>query len=108
VYEDFESTRAITIARTEMSGAINWGKRESAKQTAADLGLQLDKEWSAVRDGRTRPTHSAVSGTKIKLDEKFSVGGYAAEGPYDPNLPAEEVICCRCLLTFSEAKPDTA
>lgn len=104
LYDGFETSRGLTIARTEIAAAINWGKYTAATEAAGRLHMTLQREWIAVRDGRTRATHAAVSGTVKKLGEAFSVGGYNAQFPGDPNLPAEESINCRCTLIWSEVE----
>lgn len=103
LYDGFETSRALTIARTEIASAINWGKYEAAKDSASRLDMQLEKTWSAVHDRRTRPTHAAVDGTTKKLSQAFTVGGSRGMFPGDPNLPASETINCRCMLIYSEA-----
>lgn len=106
LYSDFEISRSITIARTEIAAAMNWGKHEAAAAAQTELGMQLEKRWSAVRDGRTRPTHAAITADWIKFGDTFNVGGYSAMRPYDGNLPASETINCRCVLLTREAKTE--
>jgi hypothetical protein len=53
------------------------------------------KRWN-IRGVNTRPSHQALSGVEIDIDEKFDVGGYPADHPLDPTLPPGELINCRC------------
>lgn len=85
-------SRALTIARTETSGAAN-----AATINAADaLDIEVVREWVAVEDGRTRPTHAAADGQQVGRGESFQVGGASLSQPGDPSGPAAEIINCRC------------
>lgn len=85
-------SRALTIARTETSGAAN-----AATMNAADaLDIEVKREWVAVEDARTRPSHAAADGQQIGRGESFQVGGASLSGPGDPSAPAKEIINCRC------------
>jgi len=94
--------RAATIAITEVHAASMFASIESAKAT----GLKLMKEWAAVEDHRTRPTHAAADGQKVDMDQKFKVGGYLMDRPGDPTAPAKETIRCRCALLYLEKDYD--
>lgn len=93
--------RASTIARTETHNAASFANHEMAK----DLNIpQLQKQWVAVNDARTRGAHSAVSGTIIPMDEDFEVfvNGipYKMGYPSDPRGGAANVVNCRCTLIY--------
>lgn len=105
VYEEFDRFRAFTIARTEMTGAWNWGEIEAAKS----LDLNLKKHWLAANDGREREAHAEASqdygdGDGIGLDESFDVGGEALQHPGDPDASPENKINCRCTQYFTEVE----
>jgi len=56
------------------------------------------KQWNIL--GRnTRPTHAALDKVQVGIDEKFDVGGYAADHPLDPSLPAKELVNCHCWIS---------
>ena len=93
--------RAETIARTESLTAASVGSDEAARVT----GLQLDKQWLATEDARTRPTHHAASGQRVDMDAFFTVGGAELKFPRDPNGPAKEVINCRCVCLYKPRLP---
>ena len=93
--------RAITIARTESLTAASVGADEAAKAT----GLQLDKQWLATEDQRTRPTHHAADGQRVDMDGLFTVGGALMKFPRDPNGPAKETINCRCICLYKPRLP---
>lgn len=90
--------RALRIARTEVIAASNQGAMIGAR--AVDVPLQ--KYWIPTYDERTRDTHLPMEQQNPKeMDEAFLVGGvWPAECPGDPDLPAEEVINCRCTISF--------
>lgn len=96
--------RARTIARTEVIGAANAGALSAAGYNADVLGAdsaQVVKQWLATPGPRTRDTHLAADGQQVfGLQTPFDVGGAEMQAPGDPMGPAEEVINCRCTVTF--------
>ncbi len=90
--------RAQTIARTEAVGAYNAGTLQGFLSYAKQVGGEWEKGWVATEDDRTRPTHHAADLQRVPLTHHFSVGGFPALFPGDPELPAQEVINCRCSL----------
>lgn len=89
-------SRAVTIARTEVITASNYGSLTAAR----DFGDPLDKEWIATQDRRTRETHSEADTQIVGLDEQFVVGGELCDFPADPVLSAGERINCRCTQAY--------
>lgn len=91
---------AIRNARTMTTGAENAGRTDSYKR-AAEMGIELEQEWLATLDGRTRDSHRALDGERIPLAKdkwhpaKFSNG---CRYPGDPEGPPWEVYNCRCTL----------
>lgn len=96
--EEIIPHRSTVIARTEVINASNLGSFAAAKQT----GLDLQKEWLATPDDRTRETHSIANGQVQNLDDPFYVGGDQLMWPGDISMgaSADEVINCRCTLTY--------
>lgn len=84
--------RALLIARTEIVAGSNYGSFLGAEAT----GLRLDKYWIATKDGRTRESHIRANGQTVDLKADFNIGGHLAKYPGDPQLPASEVVNCRC------------
>ena len=91
-------TRATLIARTEATGASNFGGLQ-----AFVLEGVATKVWLAALGGRTRPTHAAASDQEVKLDKPFIVGGALMQYPGDPAGPIQEVANCRCTMVQGEA-----
>jgi hypothetical protein len=93
----YNQWRALRIARTEIMTASNAGSMEGAKAT----GEALEKFWIATYDNRTRDTHLVIEAQNPKMmNETFQVGAYQMQHPGDPAGGAEEVINCRCAISY--------
>lgn len=88
--------RARTITRTE-AGRVQEQASFDAAEKAKEAGADVVKQWSAVRDGKTRDTHRALDGQVRELNEPFSIGTHKAMHPHGFGL-AEEDINCRCTM----------
>lgn len=86
---------AVRTARTAVTSAQNAG-RQAVYDKAKSMGLNLQKEWLATLDGRTRHDHGMADGQRVPLDEKFTVGGYKMKYPGDMSAPGWLVYNCRC------------
>lgn len=95
--------RATTIARTEVIAASNAGSFAQA-QVLADP--TMTKRWLATDDARTRETHRKADGQTVPLLAAFEVGGFPLMLPGDPTGPPEEVINCRCTVTYDFSTTD--
>lgn len=96
-FEDTDITkfRARLIVRTETVKATNF-----TQLAAADMeDYEMEKQWIAVEDRRTRRSHShaGVDGERQDLDQPFSNG---LMFPGDPEGDAAEVCNCRCTLGY--------
>lgn len=94
--------RAVRIARTETTGAVNASTLEAARLEAELLGIELHKVWVSTMDPRTRPEHFAADGQRVPLDGEFEIGDARLAFPGDPNGPASQVVNCRCALVMLE------
>jgi Phage Mu protein F like protein len=88
--------RSEFIVRTELGRISQQASVATMRQVADSVG-GLQKEWCALLDDHTRPTHAEANGQVVGVDEDFDLGGYAASYPSDPRLPPEESIGCRCM-----------
>lgn len=95
---------AIRSARTAVTGAQNGGRVDSYK-AAEKMGIQLQKEWMATLDGRTRHSHRRLDGEVVDNDAKFSNG---CRYPGDPRGKPAEVYQCRCTLVARVKGIDTS
>lgn len=104
---EFSEFRADVIARTEVGMAYETGNWDGMGALGA-YG-PLEKEWLATSDRRTRPTHTALDGKILPIDQPFQVGSTEMLYPKQPGAPAKEVIQCRCTLLYyfeGDARPD--
>lgn len=85
---------AMKAARTAITSAHSLGKLKGYER-AADMGIDVKKQWLAALDSRTRGSHRHLDGEVVKLDAEFSNG---LKYPGDPDGPASEVYNCRCTL----------
>lgn len=79
-------TRATKITRTETGSLMN----EVSYKEYRENGVEK-KKWI----GGSRPSHSAINGEVVNIDETFSNG---LSFPGDPSGPPEEVINCECSI----------
>lgn len=87
---DFQAQR---FALTETGIAAEVAQIETYRRNGV-----MRKQWNIL--GRnTRPTHEALAGVQVDIGEKFDVGGFAADCPCDPSLPAHELVNCHCWLS---------
>lgn len=92
--ETMNRESAIRTARTALTGAENAGRLDGLGK-ARDRGIDVQKEWVATMDGRTRHSHRVVDGETVDQDKKFSNG---LRYPGDPAGPGREVYNCRCTM----------
>lgn len=98
--------RARLITRTE----LNKGAFAGRKIAEMDSEWELEKEWIAANDHRTRHSHRAVDGDVIDVNGKFAVatpkgGTDYMLGPGDPTASAANLCNCRC-SSATRAKRD--
>lgn len=93
-------SRARTIARTEVAGAVNEVHMTTARQSG---GIVENKVWLAASDDRVRKWHEDGDGQTRQLDDKFDIGGEQLDAPLDPAGSAANTIQCRCTLLFERA-----
>ena len=92
-----DENAAVRAARTAITCAENAGRTDSYKR-AKRLGIELEQEWMATLDQRTRHSHRELDGQHVPVGEKFKVDGIELEYPGDPSAPGEYVWNCRCTL----------
>lgn len=89
-----DKAAAIRNARTAVTGAENAGRVDGYKR-AQEMGIDLQQEWLASLDMKTRHSHRQMDGVKVNVGQKFPNG---LRYPGDPEGPPEEVYNCRCTL----------
>ncbi len=97
----FAQSHSITVTRTEVNAVGNLAALDAAYRSGARF-----KTWETFGDGKVRPSHKAVGGTRIPIDEPFTVGGSKMMFPTDSSLGADasEIVNCRCTLKFDNGK----
>ncbi len=88
--------RARTIAITETHTAAVKSVDVAVKSTR----IEMEREWLAVGDIRTRPDHAEADGQRVGQDEKFIIGGVPMAYPGDPAGGADNTVRCRCVLLY--------
>ncbi|AGO48483.1 phage minor capsid protein [Cellulophaga phage phi18:2] len=98
----FNKNRSLAIARTETVSAMNEGKYIAALSSK----FEMVKRWMPTDDKRTRNSHREfLDSGFIDMSQFFEVnkrkGGVdIARYPGDDSLSAENVINCRCSISF--------
>lgn len=88
---------SIRNARTSITSAQNAGRIEAYRR-ADDMGIELQKQWIATLDDRTRHEHRELDGQTVPIDSPFTVEGYEIMYPADPMAEPEMVYNCRCRM----------
>ena len=86
--------KSLRIAKTE-GHRIQCESAYNVQVGAKARGAKILKQWDSTLDSRTRPSHQAVDGELVEVEEVFSNG---LMYPGDPNGSASEVVNCRCAL----------
>lgn len=105
-FNGLSKTNAQRIVRTESTFAANYATQQTAIDT---FGINnLEKEWFAALDERTRPAHAAANGQVVEAKEPFNVGGEELMMPGDSSGSPSNVINCRCSsASFPKPEPET-
>ena len=88
---------AIRNARTMTTGAQNAGRMDSYKR-AESMGIDMEVEWIATLDGRTRHEHRMLDGQMRPVGKPFEVEGVKIQYAGDPHAPGNMIYNCRCTL----------
>ena len=96
-FVEISKGRARTISRTESANLFN----NANLNTAQEVGMKYKTWIHGVNSPNERPHHKALSGTKLKFDEKFVLHGIECDTAHDNSLPAREVCNCSCIVQYS-------
>lgn len=97
--------RAKTITRTE-AGRVQEQATFDAANKALAAGADVVKQWSAIRDGKTRDTHRMLDGQVREVNEPFTVGGHKAMHPHGFGIASEDCNCRCTMLTRARSALD--
>ncbi len=92
---DMNRSTALRNARTLHNYAENKGREDSYKQ-ASDLGIEVEREWLAVHDNRTRDAHRELDGQIRPRGVPFENSIGKIRFPSDPQAAPANVYNCRC------------
>lgn len=87
----------VKHARTMTTATQNAGRVDGFKR-AEKMGIDMEQEWVAILDGRTRHEHRQLDGQRRPVGEPFEVDGYKLRYPADPEAPYYLIMNCRCTL----------
>lgn len=88
--------RAKMIVRTETTRAANYGTFLGADK----FDFEVEKEWIAARDKRTRTSHKQHTGVDGQIRDVYERFSNGLLFPGDPSGAASQVINCRCSLAW--------
>lgn len=91
---EMDRRAAVRTARTAITSAHSLGKLKGYER-AAGMGIEVEKQWLAALDLRTRGSHRHLDGETVALDREFSNG---LKYPGDPDGAGSEVYNCRCTM----------
>lgn len=90
--------KTLRIAKTE-GHRIQQEATYNVQKHAIEKGADIVKQWDSTLDGKTRPTHRALDGQIIGINEYFkSESGYKALYPSGFGVASEDCNCRCCLL----------
>lgn len=100
LFDRYKAQRAEAVATAQVTSISGFGTTEAARQRVEasagdDEPLEAVKTWRTTSP-RPRPTHAALNGKSVPLDQPFPNG---ADWPGDPSLPDEERANCSCNVT---------
>lgn len=93
----YSEDRARAIAEGDSNSVWNHTEYENAVKN------KHYKTWNTIMDGKERDSHAEVNGLTIPIDDLFHLQGGDCLYPRDDSygMSDEEIISCRCSLTFS-------
>lgn len=103
--ENLIKARATLIARTEINRAANTGHSIAAKE----LPYEVDKQWIAADDHRTRQSHRMIDNHTVDENGFFRVAIYSGKKqigwdemqfPGDPHAHPSNTCNCRCRVIY--------
>lgn len=92
VFEKRESKDADTFGQAFATAIAGWAVIEAVHQAQrSGYERKVEKEW--VTGPNSRPSHAAMNGQRVGIDDTFSNG---ARWPGDDNLSPDESCGCNC------------
>lgn len=92
VFEKREEKDADTFGQSLATAIAGWALLEAVHQAQSQgFERKVEKEW--VTGPNSRPSHAAMNGQRVGIDDTFSNG---ARWPGDDNLSPDESCGCNC------------
>ena len=104
----FSASRALRVARTETTKAVNTSHRKTYEELA-NRGVEMEIVWLAAPGARD--SHAAMDGQKVQPGEKFVVptngGKHAGQKTSQPGGFGKAAldINCRCVISTQIKQP---
>ena len=95
-FDKYNKYQAERLVRTEATNAANAATMQSAQDIFP--GADMQKEWIAASDERTRAAHREANGQIVDFNKPFIVKGEELMRPGDPRGSASNVVNCRCSM----------
>lgn len=103
------AVKSKTIVWTETHRAAETGRAQSwheAKKAADKLKIEMEKQWLATLDTKTRDSHQQMDG-QVSKEGMFDVNGVLAESPGNTGIAEEDINCrCKAIAYFPEFPPE--
>ena len=94
VFEKREEKDADTFGQSLATAIAGWALLEAVHQAQSQgFERKAEKEW--VTGPNSRPSHAAMNGQRVGIDDTFSNG---ARWPGDDNLSPDESCGCNCSI----------
>nr|DAP22931.1 MAG TPA: minor capsid protein [Caudoviricetes sp.] len=98
--------QALRIARTE-GGRMRTQARQDSYEEMEKVGCELQKQWLAALDRKTRKSHGHLDGQRVKIDEFFVSDGFKAIGPRCFGVAGMDINCrCTTITIVDGINPD--
>ena len=94
VFELRSGSQAALIGGSLALAAASWAAMSEAPHQAAQQGNEPNIEKIWITGENPRPSHAAMNGERVPIDEPFSNG---AMWPGDDNLDPDESCGCNCM-----------
>ena len=93
----YSEDRARAISEGDANSVFNYTEYEEAAKH------KRFKTWNTIMDGHERDSHAEVNGVTIPIEQPFVLRGGYVQFPRDESMDVseDEIISCRCSLTFS-------
>lgn len=104
IAEQTEATykQSLTIARTE-GKRVQTETTQDAYKEAENIGVKLQKRWSATLSDGTRESHADLDGQTVDIDEPFvTADGDEAMGPGEFGIPELDINCMCSTISIVE------